>query len=245
MYDIKIIQKVLQDFKSGKNKSQLSREYNIPRPTLRYWIKKDTNGESMTQRKSDIPIEYIIEKIKKNKEMYNYILGIYLGDGHISPNKNSYKLRIVMDSKYPNLVHETRICLRNFFESPVSVNSREGCKVISVFDKNLPKYFPQHGFGKKHDRKIILSDFQIENISYSDLLKGLWLTDGSYYLRKNKYEAYNFTNKSIDIVSIFEKCLNSLSISYRKRVKNDGIWVIEVAKKSEVNKMKSIVELKS
>lgn len=33
-YDINIIEKVVQEFNNGKNKSMLSREYNIPPPIL-------------------------------------------------------------------------------------------------------------------------------------------------------------------------------------------------------------------
>jgi hypothetical protein len=246
-YDMKIIEKVLRDFENGKNKLQLSKEYNIPRTTLKYWIKnKELNKRPLVERKNTSKSIKTIEiEIENNREVYNYILGLYLGDGCISPNKMSYKLRIVQDIRYPNLINQINESLYLFFNKKVNIGNKKGCNEIIICDKNLPLYFPQHGLGKKHNRKIELSDFQRKNINHSQLLKGLWVTDGSFYLIKKKYEAYNFTNKSLDIISLFEECLLELGIKYRKRLKNNGLWIVEIMKRTEVNKMKDIVGVKS
>ena len=76
-YTNEIIEKVLIDFKSGKNKSQLEREYNIPRSTIKYWI--DNEDTIFISKTTDKPLDIIVEEIKNNKEIYNYILGLYLG----------------------------------------------------------------------------------------------------------------------------------------------------------------------
>jgi len=76
-YDIEIIKKVVSDFKNGKNKSQLSKEYNIPRATLKYWIQNEFRMKE--NRTSDKSIEVIIDDIKSKKSVYNFILGLYLG----------------------------------------------------------------------------------------------------------------------------------------------------------------------
>ena len=242
-YTEEIKQSVLKDFKNGVNKSTLSNKYNIPRGTIKYWI--DNRDTIFISKTSDKDISLIIEEIKNNKELYNYILGLYLGDGCISPQKMSYKLRITQDNKYPNSVNEIKNLLNSFFKNNVFVCIPKGCTVIAIYDKNLPLYFPQHGVGKKHDREIILSDYQRENIDYPNLLKGLWVSDGSYYLASSKYEAYNFTNKSTDIISLFEECLTFCEVNYRKRIKKNGVWIIEITKKSEVQKMKELVGFKS
>ena len=40
-------------------------------------------------------------------EAYVYLLGMYLGDGYISPMKKRWRLRIVLDDRYPALIRET------------------------------------------------------------------------------------------------------------------------------------------
>lgn len=240
-YEHEIIEKVLIDFNNGKNKYQIAKEYSIPRATLSGWIKN--NGKKI--RTSDKDISVIIQEIKNNKETYNYILGLYLGDGCISSHKMSYKLRIAQDNKYPKSITDIENILKSFFPNNIFICKPKGCTVIGIYDKNLPLYFPQHDTGKKHDRPIILSDYQRENLDYLNLMSGLWMSDGSYYIAQKKYECYNFTNKSTDIISLFEECLTNFSIAYRKRMKKDGVWIIEITKKSEVVKMKDIVGTKS
>ena len=242
-YTDELIEKVLEDFKNGKNKSQLEKEYNIPRSTIRYWI--DNKDTIFIPKTTDKPLELIIEEIKNKKEQYNYILGLYLGDGCISTHKMSYKLRIPQDNKYPKSIINIKNILNSFFPNNTFICNPNGCTVIGIYDKNLPLYFPQHGGGKKHDRPIILSDYQRDNIDYLNLMSGLWMSDGSYYLAQKKYECYNFTNKSTDIISLFEECLNNFKIAYRKRIKKNGVWIIEITKKSEVLKMKDLVGIKS
>jgi len=246
-YDIEIIKKVVSDFKNGKNKSQLSKEYNIPRATLKYWIQNEFTMKE--NRTSDKSIEVIIDDIKSKKSVYNFILGLYLGDGNISRNKMSYKLRIVQDSKYKNSIKEICKELKYFFGKNTTIQNSQGCKIITIHDKNLPLYFPQHGVGKKHNRKIELVDYQTENIDYESLLKGLWISDGSFYKailsEKYSYERYNFTNKSVDIISLFEECLRKIDVRYTKDVRKDLVWRIQIQKKSEVDKMKKVVGIKS
>jgi DNA-binding transcriptional regulator WhiA len=247
-YTEELIEKVLIDFKNGKNKCQLSRDYNISRGTIRYWIDnqdKIFNNEYYKYNKKDKPIETIIQEIKNKKEIYSYILGLYLGDGCISESKMSYKLRIAQDNKYPQLIEIIKEKLNSFFTNNVFVCNPKGCKQISIHDKNLPLYFPQHAAGKKHNRKIELVDYQRENLDYKEFLKGLWVTDGSFYKTARGYEAYNFTNKSTDIIALFEECLNNFGIKYRKRMKKNEVWIVEITKKSEVVKMKEIVGMKS
>lgn len=250
-YDIEIIKKVVSDFKNGKNKSQLSKEYLIPRPTIKYWINSDiVNSLFKKEVNVRIEIDECYERIKSKNKLYNFILGLYLGDGNISSNgtkSNSYKLRITQDNKYQNSIREIKDSLSDFFDKNSSITESEGCTILTIFDKNLPIYFPQHGIGKKHDRKIELSDFQRKNIDYESLLRGLWTSDGSFYrakIGKYSYERYNFTNKSQDIISLFEESLLALNIKYDKRVKKNDIHIIQIQKGSEVNKMKKIVGIK-
>lgn len=245
-YDIKIVMKVVEEFNLNPNKLALSKKYKIPRATIRYWLDSDyLERKNLAKLEEDNYLEKVQDRVRNNKKIYNFILGLYIGDGCITKNRMSYKLRIVQDKKYQNSIQEISCVLNDFFQKSSTVTQREGCSVVTIFDKYLPLYFPQHGPGKKHDRKIELSDFQIKNIDYGNLMRGLFVSDGSYYLAVKKYERYNFTNKSLEIINIFRDCLNHFDILHKWRIKPNGIYIVEIQKKSEVIKMKEIVGVKS
>jgi len=90
-----------------------------------------------------------------------------------------------------------------------------------------------------------LSKFQLENIDYRNLMRGLFISDGSYYLAQKKYECYNFTNKSLDIINIFRNCLDEFNIFHKFRTKPNGIHVVEIYRRADVKNMKSLVGMKS
>lgn len=245
-YDIEIVKKVVEEFNQNPNKLALSKKYKIPRATLRYWLKSDfLEKKNVAKLEEDNYIEKVYDRVRENKKIYNFILGLYIGDGCITKNKMSYKIRIVQDSKYQNSIKEISSVMEIFFQKRSSLTQQEGCAVVTIFDKYLPLYFPQHGPGKKHERKIELSQFQLENLDYENLMRGLFISDGSYYLAKKKYERYNFTNKSLDIINIFRQCLYHFDISHGFRIKPNGIYIVEIQKKSEVMKTKEIVGVKS
>jgi len=248
-YDIELIKKVVSEYNENPNKLFLSKKYKIPRGSIAYWLKADVVNKPLGLYSKE-EIEYmetqeVLDRIYEKKDLYSFILGLYLGDGCISPNKKSFKLRIVQDNKYSNSINEIQTVLENFFEKKSTRTFSKGCTILSTFEKKLPKYFPQHGKGVKHSRKIELFDFQKQNIDYKNLMRGLFISDGSFYVALNKYERYNFTNKSLDIINIFRECLNHFNISHGFRVKPNNIYIVEVQKKSEVIKMKDLVGKKS
>jgi len=155
---------------------------------------------------------------------YAYLLGIYLGDGHIvTSGPRSHRLCIYCDADYPALIEEiaaamaqcapdARICLQR---------KSEGCLVVQASSPVWPLAFPQHGPGRKHERRIALEGWQRE-ITHREpeaLLRGLIHSDGSRCINRFRttlpsgrvgeyeYPRYFFSNLSADIRSIFcEHC---------------------------------------
>lgn len=251
-YNIKIIENVLSEYEKNKNISHISKIFDIPRATIKYWI--NSNILNSIKIREDIDRESIgsvYEHISLNKKDYSFILGLYLGDGCITENgrnNSSYKLRIAQDNKYPNVISIIQNSLSNFFGKDSKLINGKGCTHITIYDKYLPIYFPQHGKGFKHDRKIKLNDFQSKNIDDVELLRGLWLSDGSFYIAKHgkyEYERYNFTNKSVDLIEIFGCLLDKLDVKYSKRIKRNGVWTIEVQNRKYVSILKDILGTKS
>lgn len=117
-----------------------------------------------------------------SKAAYAYLLGLYLGDGHVS---GSYRLDVDhrLRSSYPGIIREARTAITAVVPGKyTSVTRREGTGLMRIraYDRAWPCLFPQHGPGRKHARPIILANWQAEIVSEHPgrLLRGLIHSDG-------------------------------------------------------------------
>ena len=86
--------------------------------------------------------------------------------------------------------------------------------VLWAYSSHLTCLFPQHGAGKKHERRIALEPWQQELVAAAPwaFLRGCIRSDGSVFVnRTGRYEylSYDFCNLSQDILGLFEDCLAS------------------------------------
>lgn len=205
-------------WKQSKSKMLTSKETGIPRKTVCGWFKKFDEGtypnrqqEVDSKSTGESPCEF------ESHRAYSYVLGLYLGDGHISKTKTLrngngvYRLRIVQDAKYPKLIEKHIDALQELFpNNSVGTVCAPGCKHIYVYSNRLVDMFPQHGPGKKHDRKIELTSWQKDIIKKfpREFIAGLYESDGCQYLStrcngKYEYLYVEFSNKSSDIHELF------------------------------------------
>jgi len=174
---------------------------------------------------------------------YAYLLGLYLGDGMLSGHpRGVFRLRIFLDRAYPLIVAETRAALGIVLPaSEVNVLSHKTQKMeeVSSFSKHWPHLFPQHGPGRKHERKITLEPWQqlIADRYPGRLLRGLIHSDGcrvTNVIRHPKktyaYPRYFFSNHSLDIQGIFCEACDRLGVAWRQ----DGPWNISIAQRNAV-----------
>lgn len=232
-YDIKLIDNIITEIENGNSKLSLSKKYNIPRGTINYWCKnKDKNI-------SEKPIDILdLDSIS-----YSYILGVYLGDGHINKMLRTYRLRFFLDSRQDLVIEECVKHLKILFPSN-SVNvisTKYNYVIITLYSNNIPYIFPQHGKGEKYKRKIKLNDKQKKIIKYNQLMKGLFHSDGSYFIALSKYPRYQFTNKSKDLIDLFGKCLIKNNITPKIRKRKNGIYDIQIQNKKDVSIMYKLV----
>jgi hypothetical protein len=150
---------------------------------------------------------------------YMYVLGIYLGDGCISAHpRGVFKLRVFLDAQYPRIIDEceeailalrprnrvNRLARRGGYE-----NSSDGSNIeLSAYSRSWPCLFPQHGPGRKHERPIVLADWQRDLLGrHPDaLLRGLIHSDGCRFINTGtnwRHPRYSFSNVSADIRRIF------------------------------------------
>lgn len=176
---------------------------------------------------------------------YAYLLGMYLGDGHIlkPPSWRSYRLRISIHPEQNIIEKLIKDCITELFpNNKFSYYDRGSYKEVGVYSNDLPLWFPQHGSGRKHERDIVLENWQkfIVEAFPEFFIMGLLHSDGCYYIRKvssYEYPSFQFTNKSKDIMNLFTDSLDIIKLKYKIQEKSSGVLVCNIDRRSEVQKI--------
>ncbi len=186
---------------------------------------------------------------------YAYLLGLYLGDGYINlvgdPRKGVWVLRIMCADAWPGLLEECAAAIRALRPGrKVSALQREGCTEILAWSKHWPCLFPQHGPGKKHERRIELAPWQqiIADAQPAALARGLFHSDGCRFVNRVRrplsdgdrwyeYPRYMFTNESADILRLCGDVLDRLEVAWRFSRRN----TISVARREAVARLDEFV----
>lgn len=218
MYSVPEFEQVKRLTETSLSDYAVARATGIPRDTVRRWrLRDDAPGNLRAHVARFSPESY--------PTTYAYVLGLYLGDGHIwQTGKHSWRLGITLDAKYPGIIAESRSGLEVVFPGlPVCKNERRGtgAVILLVSSPLMLSAFPQHAPGKKHHRAIALADWQ-RDITVSQprsFIRGLIHSDGSRCFNRFSmtmkdgsrkpyaYPRYFFTNYSADIRRIFcEHC---------------------------------------
>jgi|SRR5579884_2137054 len=155
---------------------------------------------------------------------YAYLLGAYLGDGHIVHQPpNTWSLRISCDPRYPVIEEElAHAMMANFGKGPRRHRpAAAAVDVLTLTTAAIGEAFPQHGPGRKHLRSIVLEAWQrdITEAHPDKFIRGLIHTDGcrtinrfrtklpSGRIAEYSYVRYFFSNRSADILELFvEHC---------------------------------------
>jgi hypothetical protein len=178
---------------------------------------------------------------------YAELLGLYLGDGHIVRMPRTLHLRIFLDSKYPRIIDEAELllkrCLAGNQVGRLYAHDRR-MTILSVYSQHLECIFPQHGGGKKHERPILLEDWQQQSIDEAPwrFLRGCIHSDGCSFINRTgsyEYLSYEFSNRSSDILDLFGQTCDDVAVEYRRYAK-----AIRVYRRPSVALLKANVGLK-
>ncbi len=223
MHPDDVIDRALQQFAAGSPTDAVSRETGVAARTLRRWRAEGRpRGRAPQRPVSAAPSRS--EWFPPSPPIYVYLLGLYLGDGYINPPRYSRCLQLYLDARQPAIAAECTHALRATFPGTrVARYVRPGTESLrlSVLNPLVDLAFPQQGAGKKHEREILLVDWQQTACRRHPraLLRGMIHSDGCRTENRFKtllpsgriaeyfYPRYFFSNLSADIRRIFcEPC---------------------------------------
>ena len=129
---------------------------------------------------------------------YAELLGLYLGDGHITDMPRTQRLRVFLDARYAGIVADARALLARCFQATASRDDRgRHMAVVSTLLTGTSRcLLPQHGPGKKHERRIVLESWQRAHVHAAPwaFLRGCIRSDGCAFL--NRTGAYEYLSTS-------------------------------------------------
>jgi hypothetical protein len=218
-------EEALGQLAEGCTLSEVSRLTGVSRSTLRKWLARP---EPASPRRAGCPR---CDTAEFDGPDYAALLGYYLGDGCISRMPRYFSLRFSCDAAYPGIVSDIGRCIVSIRPgSKVFHVSAPGCIVVQSNWQHWPCLIPQHGPGRKHDRPIVLEEWQraIIEAHPGPFLRGLFHSDGcrannwtqrmvAGQMKRYHYPRWQFTNNSADIRELCCWALDLVEVPWRRR----------------------------
>jgi hypothetical protein len=229
---------------SGLNDCQVERQTGIPRRTICDWRRAGPGGH---RRSSCAVCEGTPERVPPAS--YAYLLGAYLGDGYVVHTRRGvYRLRVACDLLHLNIAWWIALAIEDVRGRRAALQPRMHSRALDVssYWKHWPCLFPQHGAGRKHERRIALVPWQqrIVDAHPDQLVRGLIHSDGSRHLNRIKhpkrtyeYVRYGFSNRSEDIKRIFCDACDALGVQWRVMNRDS----ISVARRASVARLDEFI----
>ncbi|MGW4896735.1 helix-turn-helix domain-containing protein [Kitasatospora sp. NPDC004240] len=243
-------EQAVQLLRNGARNADVARRLSVPAGTISWWKHQDLakHGTLPGRKRSTCPHCY---GSALDRPAYAYLLGLYLGDGHITQPRQhrTLSLFITCDNNWPGIMDSVEQAMRSVFPNnkPCRVR-RTGCHDVKLYSNHLLCHFPQHGPGKKHERTIALEPWQREIVEAHpwEFLRGLIHSDGcritnwatrtvNGVVRRYEYPRYFFTNTSTDITRLLTDTLDAVGVAWKASVpRPTGQVNVSIARKASV-----------
>ncbi|MER5884395.1 transcriptional regulator [Streptomyces sp. NPDC001941] len=249
MYDLRTRKRVLSLLSDGRSLNSVSKETGVSRSVIRAWRERleplprpGKHFEPCVRCRAD-------PGLPEDTAAYAYLLGLYLGDGCISDHpRGAHHLRIACADDWPGLITACE-------EAIVAVLpmcrvwrlQKQGCVAVTSYGRHWKCLFPQHGPGRKHERRIALEDWQqrIVDAHPWEFVRGLIHSDGCRITnwttrtvagrtKRYEYPRYFFTNVSEDIRRLCTDTLDALGVEWAPCTRGGRPFNISVARKGSV-----------
>ena len=243
MHGAKTVTEVLQLRKSGLGARRISAQTGLPVRTVTDWLAGRTPRRWTAERAGGCERCGAASHLIDDAAAYAYLLGLYLGDGHVSAHaRGVYKLRIVLDDAYPGIITACEQAIAALVPNRVNGISRKGCTEVYAYSRGWPCLLPQAAPGRKHDRAIVLWPWQRYYAEEypKDLVRGLIHSDGCRSMNQGRdgwrAPRYKFDNRSADIRRIFCDACDVLSLRW-----TESQNTIYVSRKADVARMDEFI----
>ncbi|MEU6808464.1 helix-turn-helix domain-containing protein [Streptomyces sp. NPDC046831] len=248
-HSTQVRQEAVTLLRDGARNADVARRLNVPPGTVGYWkhVDRMKRGECPGRHGGECPR---CDGRDLDRAAYSYLLGLYLGDGHISHYSGHRvpTLSITCAEAWAGLMDDCELAMRAVFpDNSVCRRRRTGCREVKVYSKHLVCLFPQHGPGRKHERLIVLESWQQEIVDVHpwDFIRGLIHSDGCRITnwttrlvggehKRYEYPRYFFTNVSDDIRRLCTDTLDKVGVEWTRCTRNGNPYNISVARRASV-----------
>ncbi|MFF7675934.1 helix-turn-helix domain-containing protein [Actinacidiphila glaucinigra] len=236
--------------RSGMPNAEVARRLGVPPGTVGYGLHVDRSRRSECPGRRPPPSCPRCDDTPLDEVAYAYLLGLYLGDGHIVQHSRHRvpSLMITCSEKWTGLIDEAERAMRAVFPQNRTCRVRKtGALNVKVYSKHLWCLFPQHGEGRKHERHIALEPWQqaiVDRYPWG-FIRGLIHSDGCRITnwttrivagerKRYEYPRYFFTNKSDDIRRLLTDTLDKVGVEWRVTRRGNDPYNISVARREAV-----------
>ncbi|MGW5419035.1 helix-turn-helix domain-containing protein [Streptomyces sp. NPDC003943] len=242
-------QRALSLLRGGARNCDVARRLNVPSGTISYWKHMDLakRGERPGRHVASSQCPRC-EGTEFDEVAYAYLLGLYLGDGHIVSRHKQHHLSIYCDATQTGLIDAAEDAMRKVMPQPrTGRRQKTGCVEVKSYTRHWLCMFPQHGPGKKHERRIALEPWQqrIVDAHPWEFVRGLIHSDGCRLTNwtsrvvkgeKKRYEyvRYFFTNVSDDIRRLCTDTFDKLGVEWTHCTRAGRPYNISVARRASV-----------
>jgi hypothetical protein len=226
---------------AGMNDCAIARQTGIPRPTVREWRRRPPTRLRLPGSSSPCGVLHDFSALPT--AAYSYLLGLYLGDGCISQYRRVWRIRIVLDAKYPAIITRCRTAIDTLMPGQhAATTQKKGCVEVGLYSKHWPCLFPQHGPGRKHNRRIALEPWQqtLVDQATEEFVRGLIESDGCRVVANDRGVAsirYHFSNRSEDIIGLFTAALDHLEIPWTRSTK----YIVSIYRKAATARLDEFI----
>ena len=183
---------------------------------------------------------------------YAALLGFYLGDGYLSRQRRGvFGLLVRRDPAGRR--RRLSSCMRAVRPGQRPHTRRPGLRRHHGSWKHWPCLFPQHGPGRKHERPIVLDDWQraVVEDHPGAFLRGLFHSDGSRVRnwatrpvagepKRYDYPRWQFTNESADIRELCCWALDLVDVAWRQSSRTH----VSVSRREAVARLDALIGMK-
>ncbi len=250
MHPISARQKALALIATGRSLNSISKQVGVSRAALREWQQHGIEPQGRPA-----PCFRCARGHTQDASAYAALLGYYLGDGCISRQRTTFSLRVSCDRTYAGIIEDVTRCIEAVHDGGSACHvSGPGVVIVQNCWNHWPCVLPQHGPGRKHERKLTLEPWQREIIEQhpADFLRGLFHSDGcraknwatrmvAGEKKRYDYPRWHFTNNSPDIMLWCQEALDLLDIPWRQ-----SYWkTLSVSTRAGVARLDELIGMKS